>query len=447
MNTDKTSPDTALRIRLKELDSPHLIEELNGVQSELETLTNQLELEDCIMGFLFGRAKGLSVAVLTSHRLDEKFERLIEHIRGKERSWPGREVLAIAEGMIAKLIVKRIWVFTLSFLTFIPAVLTLFFLASQNKILNEQNRIDTEAETKILKEQFLTAIYETSFLEEDGFPEHPLPRWHHRLRAEAVSSLIPLEKASWSKKERESLPPVRYLSLANANLHSVTLGADHGLVADEPPDVSRIDFRNSELSRCQIYTRSIDGCDFTGSTANSMQIWTRSAKHVNFSSLSAANAVFRKDEYYQDYSAFHLSSFADSDLAQSRYFFIGLENCDFKKTNLAEARFTGCRLSQCDLSRANLRDIEFIGCQLEDLSLEDVDLRKIDLRNNIVHNIDVTNTTWDDSLLLPDGASIRIDPSTGKSLIQMDEEERAKLRKKLQEEGYIPQAWFIRFLY
>lgn len=277
---------------------------------------------------------------LFNAKLTNRIESLFEAIREKpENSWPAGEATQVIEGLVARLLAKRMVLLIVALLAVVPAISSMILLAQQNRHMIEQNRAEETANYDLIRTSLLDIIYNTynQSVEEDGqFVQKTLPLHHRRIRAEAFGTFISLEKQRWTNDELTSLPPKRWVDLRSADLRELALGGRIGLVRGESRnDFTRIFLENANLEGITLMQARLTGSIFRNANASNFTLSSPDATYADFSGIDATNSIF-------DYDG---KSSTPLDLSHSNFDNANLTNASFRQAIFNEVSFENARLS------------------------------------------------------------------------------------------------------
>lgn len=112
------------------------VEELRGLLEQTRAragrLRDRLGREELLATIARRRVLRTSGDALFGARLDVRLERLFDAVRRGAEPWPVNEVVRVIDGLVARLITRRISLGFVGLLTAIPAVASLVLLAKQN---------------------------------------------------------------------------------------------------------------------------------------------------------------------------------------------------------------------------------------------------------------------------------------------------------------------------
>lgn len=354
MNGERITCD---RDSLSALSTEELARLKEQLEQHCEKLETRLAREELIKSLGRRRAVRIAGDTMTGSRLDVRIERLFESLREGREPWPIEEAVRVVDGIVGRIMARRLWIGVLGLLTVVPALASLYLLASQNSNMIRKVQIEEGVGYRRSHVNFTEILLSESpqvVVEKDGANKFvEMPSYHRRLRSEAFSSLIALEKKRWSADEREALPPVRYINFRNSDLHGLTLGNTIGLEEGAlNRDFSRLLLDNSDLTDARLLNGSLDGSRFRNVRADRILIVSPSAKQADFTGMSARGASFEFSAGTEEPFEMEKAVFDMADLTGSTFRLTVVQEGSFEATILEGVSFDEAYFIHCDFTRA-----------------------------------------------------------------------------------------------
>lgn len=342
-------------------------------------LTQRRDAHELVKTLARRRALGFASATITGGRLDVRIEKLFDAIHAEKTKIPVNEVLRVFDGIAGRIISKRIWIAIIAVFTILPAIASLWLLASQNKSMIEQNQVeeDSDYRTNVLSAmEILNGTFLQNVSENGEFKLTELPMHHPRIRAEAFDTLVSLQKMRWKPDQKE-----RYLEFRGCNLSNLALGGSIGLLSDlEKRDFTRLYLEGANLNNTKFYNSPLDGCVFRNAQAAGIQIVSPGAKNTDFSGMQAPGALFSADFQAETPLEMDGVTFDKANLSGATFDQALITSSSFDQTDLSGAIFEQCNIAKCDFSTANLgAGIDWSNTGLHKCLLTDEQLKTVQL--------------------------------------------------------------------
>ncbi|MEM6916838.1 MAG: pentapeptide repeat-containing protein [Verrucomicrobiota bacterium] len=208
-----------------------------------------------------------------------------------------------------------------------------------------------QAELNASRDRFREVIYRT----------HPdetgkiVPSFHRRLRAEAISSMVEVEKRRWSEEEVSTLPPRRYVHFPDGDFSELVIGDRIGVAgATDRQDMTRTRWDGSNLSRAAFFNVRLDGINLNNTIAPGLMVDSPSARFASFDGMRAPDS--RWGYYREEGTALMVE---DSNFRSATLRGATLENtffirCNFEGTDLRGIRGWDLFFKECDFTKAEL---------------------------------------------------------------------------------------------
>ena len=341
-----------------------------------EHLEQKLAREEIMKSLARNRAVRVAGDSLGGARLDLRIEKLFDSLRENRKPWPIEESVRVVDGVVGRLVARRIWLGIVGLLTIIPALASLVLLARQNENMIEKIQIEELADFRQRRTELTDVLHSQieQLVNENGQQvSRILPTYHRRLRAESFGTIIALEKQRWTEEEREALPPIRFVDLRSGNFSGLalgnTIGVEKGASKD---DFTRLRLDGSDMSQVVLINGKLDGSSFRNVQAEGIQIVSASAKGVDFTGMRAQNAQFEYRGKTQDAFEIVDCNFRDADLTGSSWLLCYVANCAFVGSKMADQKFELSYFLNCDFSKADLGDSpDFTGASLHNCIVTD----------------------------------------------------------------------------
>lgn len=327
--------------------------------ARLESLQRWDGRKHLVGAILRRRAAGLAADTFGPVRLDRRLEKLFESLRASTDPWPVEDAMRVIDGVVARLVSRRIWMGLVALLTIVPAIVSLLLLAAQNRDLHETMRVEDESQYRTTVTALRNTLHGESSLSLvrriGGGSDEFVPAFHKRLRAEAFGTLIAMEKRRWSKEERSAVPATRYVDMRDSHFSNLVLGSRIGLDLELPRnDYSRIAFDGSGLSGASFLSAGLEDCRFDRIDGRGATFATRALDRARFRGADLREARFHSDGKTEESCLLTATDFSGADLRGASFsdcFFVG---AIFTGAKLGEIRLEGVRFKSCDLSDADL---------------------------------------------------------------------------------------------
>ncbi len=344
---------------LNNQDDQPLLNILKKFETENARIEQIQAREQLYQSIIKKRSGRIFLGSLSGVQLSKRIERLFETMqKGWVDPWPVDEAVEVFDGLVARMVAKRLTLFIVALFTIIPAVGSLVLLAQQNRHLIEQNRIEETFEFKQIRKGLLEIINGVSrqMVVVDGEQRiELLPSYHKRIREEAFGSYIAIDKQRWETHDINALPPNRYVDLRGCNLSGLALGGALGLVEGESrDDLTRVFLANADLENTKFLNSKLTGTVFKNANATGILISSPDASHADFSHINAQGAAFYSDP----------KTSTPLDLTQARFDQANLKNAVFDQAMLINVNFTGTQLEgaqilggligECDFTQADI---------------------------------------------------------------------------------------------
>jgi len=340
--------------------------ELLSVRCELENRLEKLEQErarnELYRSIMKQRTGRILVDSFLMVRLSARLERLFEAIRsGSAEAWPVDEALAVFDGVVARMLAKRVTMLVVAVFTIVPAVGSLILLAEQNWHMIEQNRVEEVYSFETIRKSLLEVINGTSqqFVsdnESEGAQRiEALPSYHRRIRTEAFGTYISFEKQRWSKAEKFALPPTRYVDMRGCNLSHLTLGGGLGLIEGESrEDMSRVYLAKADLTGSKFLRSHLTGTVLRDAKATGLYLSSPDASFCDFSGMDAEGSQFVFDAKTSTPLDLSHAIFDGAHLEHSFFDQAILIQCSFNGSHLSGVTFSAGIVGDCNLTQAEL---------------------------------------------------------------------------------------------
>ncbi len=337
--------------------------ELTMLRDELirrrELLGQEVGRGELLAALARRRVLRMSGDAVLGARLDRRIERLFEAVRRGEQPWPMDEVVRVIDGLVGRLVSRRILLSLVGLLTVIPAIGSLALLAKQNAEMIEKNRVEEWADFREDRTNLTDVIFARApqvVVGENGESVvEDWPAFHPRLRGEAFGTLIALEKQRWTPEEREAVPPTRYLDFRGSDLGYLPLGAYLGVETGTPKtDFSRLWLKDCDLRHTQFTTTRLDYTVFRGANAEGILIQGPSMDHVDFREVEAPGAQFHHNGKTGDFLSMVETKFDRSRLRGAVFNLVYAERASFEETDLSGVVFQESNFLDCDFTTASL---------------------------------------------------------------------------------------------
>ena len=346
------------RQELEDVSLESLVTLRDSLSTKRDRLRDQLGRQELLAALARRRAMRATGDALIGARLDLRLERLFEAVRKGGDPWPVDEVVRVIDGLVGRLISRRISLAVIGLFTVIPAVASLVLLATQNQDLIEKNvteeAVDFREDRANLTDVLFARMKQVVGEGEEATIEE-LPVFHRRLRSEAFSTLIALEKQRWTPEELEALPPTRYVDFRGGDLSTLNLGGAIGLEAGaSKTDFTRLRLDGADLSYGSLLFSRLDGTVFRGARGEGMTIVSPSADGADFTGFEGPGAAFEYNAKTQDFFSMTETVFDEANLEGARFVMVYLERASFDRTRLAGVIFQESNFFECDFSTADL---------------------------------------------------------------------------------------------
>jgi len=355
------------RTRRKSTWDRSLLEQMDDdslfiLRSQLETKVARIEREknreQVFRSLIRNRSRRLLLDSFSTFRLSQRLERLFVALReGTTEPWPIHEVLSVFDGLVARMLGKRITLILVGLVTVLPAVSSLLLLAQQNHIMFEQNRVEGSYSLETIRKALLEVIYSTyqqTIVENGETQILALPSYHRRIREEAFGTFISIDKQRWSRAEKEAIPPVRYVDLRGCELSNVSLGGTLGLIEGESrDDLTRIFLADSNLVGTSFLRSKLTGSVFRGAQAEGLVLSCSDATYCDFSRIQARQSHFGFDARNSIPLDLSHSNFQNANLEGSYFDQATVINCNFEGAKLDGVTMAQGILADCDLTTAD----------------------------------------------------------------------------------------------
>jgi uncharacterized protein YjbI with pentapeptide repeats len=347
------------RAELEAMPDAALVELLKQVEARWERLERARARETLYRSMVRKRSGRLVQDSLTPVRLTGRLERLFTALReGARDPWPVEEALHVMDGLVARMVAKRLTLLLVGLLTIVPAVGTLVLLAQQNQHLIEQSQVEGAYQLEAIRKGLMEVINGTSrqWVQGNGDGQWAdLPSNHKRIREEAMASLVAVEKRRWTLREREATPPTRYVDLRGANLAGLALGGALGLVTGEArDDFSRLYLAGADVRGTRFLRSKLTGTVFHGAQAEGLQLSSADATYCDFSDMVAPGSRFLWDSYRSE----------PLDLSHARFDGADLTGAVFDQAVVSHVNFDGARLSGVQFYGGIWMDVDLTGAEL-----------------------------------------------------------------------------------
>ncbi|MCB1089042.1 MAG: pentapeptide repeat-containing protein, partial [Verrucomicrobiae bacterium] len=350
--------EPARREELRGKSEEELRELLEQTRARAGRLRERLGREELLATIARRRVLRTSGDALFGARLDVRLERLFDAVRRGAEPWPVNEVVRVIDGLVARLITRRISLGFVGLLTAIPAVASLVLLAKQNSEMVQKNQAEEIADFRQDRTEMtdlLFARYDQITGQGETAKNESLPAFHPRLRAEAFNTLIALEKERWSEAERKAMPPTRFVDLRGADLRELNLGGAIGLeVGSVKNDFTRLRLDGANLAATSLLFSHLDGTVFRGAEAEGMTIVSPSMDHADLSDVRAPGARFEYNAKTQDFLSMAKTNFDRADLREAVFTMAYLDEASFDGTRLEGVVFDESNFIRCDFSTASI---------------------------------------------------------------------------------------------
>lgn len=345
-----------LRSELGEKSESELRLMLHDLREKRDRLRGQVGRSELLAAVARRRVLKTSGDVLLGTRLESRLERLFEAVRQRRDPWPVDEVVRVIDGLVARLITRRISLSVVGLMTVIPAVASLILLAKQNSDMIEKNIAEETADFKDDRAEMtdiLFARWNQVVGEGAEARMEEMPAFHPRLRAEAFNTLVALEKQRWTEDERQSLPPSRFVDLRGNDLSYLVLGGAIGLeVGAVKNDFTRLRLDGADLTSTNLLFSFLDHSVFQGAKAEEITVSSPSMNYVDFRDVQAAGARFEYNGKTGDFLSMTETRFDRSDLSGALFFMAYLERASLDETNLTGAVLNQSHFFECDFTTA-----------------------------------------------------------------------------------------------
>ncbi|MEQ9824946.1 MAG: pentapeptide repeat-containing protein [Puniceicoccaceae bacterium] len=338
-------------------------ETLRKILLELEQQWQTLErnrAREALFTSIFRRHSGrMLLDSLSPFRLTRRLETLFVSLLERARDpWPVEESLAVLDGLVARMVAKRLTLVVVGLFTVVPAVGSLVLLAQQNRHMIEQSRVEAAYQLGAIRKSMLEVINGTApqWVNEGGTPTRvALPTYHKRIREEAFGTFVSVDKQRWSRGERAALPPTRWVDLRGSNLAGLVLGSAIGLVEDQDEDdLSRLYLADANLRQTRFLRSSLTGSVFRNAQADGLQISSADATYCDFSHMHAPGAGFLWESHRSEPLDLSHASF-DGAMLQGAWFDQAMvSQASFHGTALSGVTFHAGFMVDVDLSTADL---------------------------------------------------------------------------------------------
>jgi uncharacterized protein YjbI with pentapeptide repeats len=359
--------------------APLELAELQQIRAELaarlESLQRTAGRKELIRTILRRRAMGLAVDSLGPVRLDERLERLFESLRTTTDPWPIEDAMRVIDGIVARLVSRRLWMGLVALLTIIPAIVSLLLLAHQNRDLHETMKVEDESQYRSNITALRNTLHGESSLSlvrrlgETG--DEFVPAFHRRLRAEVFGTLVAMEKRRWSEADRTAMPPRRYIDMRNSHFARLVIGRRIGLDFDLPRnDFARLAFDGSDLRGASLLSAGLEACRFDGIDGRETIFDTGMLDGSRFVGADLRGARFYSDGKTGESCSMVGTDFTNANLRGASLFDCFLFNTVFNGANLEGVRLDGVRFKNCDLTAAQLGEsADWTGAILNEVTL------------------------------------------------------------------------------
>ena len=340
--------------------------QLLQLQQQFEARMSRIDrtlARDQLFRSIFRKRSGRVIAdSLSAFRLSRRIEKLFESTRkGVEDGWPVDEVLAVFDGLIARMLAKRVVLFVVALFTIIPSVGSLILLARQNHFMIEENRVEQSYNLETIRKSLLEVINGTSrqLVTADSGNQIfvQLPTYHKRIREEAFGTFISIDKQRWNQEQIQATPPIRYVDLRGCNLENLALGGALGLVEGESrDDLSRVFLAHANLRNTKFLRSRLTGSVFKNSEANGILISSPDATGCDFSGMFAPGARFYSDAKTSTPLDLSGAIFDHATLLDAEFDQVLLMGVSLEGTVLSGAKFVAGLIAECDFTNADLGD-------------------------------------------------------------------------------------------
>ena len=346
------------RDELEALSDEELEAVLEQTSRQHAQLCRRRESQELVKTLARRRALGFAGASITGGRLDVRIEKLFDKIRAEKTKVPVEEVLLVFDGIAGRIISKRLWMALIGIFTILPAIASLWLLASQNKTMIEQNQVEETSDYRnnmLGAMEILNGTLQQSVIEDGQTKFVELPMHHPRIRAEAFETLVTLQKMRWTPEEQSAEPPTRYVEFRGSNLSSLTLGGSLGLLTDlQDKDFSRLYLEGADLSGTTFLNSALHHSVFRNTRADGMVIASPGANGADFSGMMANEAYISADFAAGTPLEIEGANFNGAIIKASTFDQVIFIACTFDKTDLTGTTFKQCNFARCDFTTASL---------------------------------------------------------------------------------------------
>ncbi len=347
------------RNQLEAQEDDKLMQILAALELRLGKIEKEQDRNRLFQSVMKKRSGRILLDSMSAFRLSRRLERLFEVVRtGENDPWPVQEVLGVFDGLVARMLAKRITLFVVALFAVVPAVSSLILLAEQNRHMIEQNRVEESYDLERIRKSLLEVINGTSaqfVVDENGVQSlELLSTYHKRIREEAFGTYISIDKQRWSKEQVEAEPPLRFVDLRGCNLNNLALGGALGLVEGESrDDISRVFLGNGNLQGTKFLRSKLTGSVFKNANAQGMLVSSPDARYCDFSGIDAKNATFSWDAKTSTPIDLSHASFDRAQLEDSFFDQAILINTSFTGTNLSNVSVYAGMVAECDFTQAD----------------------------------------------------------------------------------------------
>jgi uncharacterized protein YjbI with pentapeptide repeats len=360
MNLHQTSTERRWKRKdLERLDDASLAGLRAAFESKLEEFDAD-EAKELINSSVFKkRSARMLIGSLGTMSLTKRIERLFHAINtGNIDPWPVDEALEVMDGLISRILAKRLVLVLVALITVVPAVASLALLASQNQHMIEQIRTEERFELNQIRKNLLEVINGVSaqwIIENGTSKQVKLPTYHKRIREEAFGTYISIDKQRWLPEETQALKPTRFVDLRGCNLQGLALGGALGLIEGESRnDISRVYLSGANLASTKFLRSSLVGSVFKDSHAPGVLISSPDASYADFTGMQAPGALFAYDASTSTPIDLTNAIFDRADLSSAVFDQAVMAKVSFDSTNLSGVQVISGMVAECDLTQAEL---------------------------------------------------------------------------------------------
>ncbi|MGB0776169.1 MAG: pentapeptide repeat-containing protein, partial [Akkermansiaceae bacterium] len=308
------------------------------------------------------RARRIASDTLMGCRLDERINQLFQVVRSGERRLATEEVVQVIDGLVARVISRRIWIGIIALMTVLPAAASLVLLSLQNQTMVKKLEAEELVAFQQDRQEFISMLQANEIRAVGSGASRRLqnnPAYHRHVRSAAMMSLIALEKQRWSEDERSALPATRRVDLRVGEYTTLVIGSHLSLGSDEvATDLTRVNLDGSDLNAAKLYNVWLDGSSFRNVRAEGARFWLSSARHTDFSNMHAPKASFAWDALIAEPLHIESSRFNGANLQGASFDQVLMIDCTFEGADLTgavynETFFKGCDLTKCKLGAAD----------------------------------------------------------------------------------------------